>query len=133
RLQSAGSGPEEAQLERVVRELALADAVSFRGPVFGEEKTGLLARADVLALPSYSEGLPYALLEAMAAGAPVIVTPVGAMPDVVLEGVHGFFAPARDPAAVARAIARLASDRDLVARMSEACRRRVAGSYSIER
>jgi glycosyltransferase involved in cell wall biosynthesis len=133
RLQIAGSGPEEARLRDTVRELGLVENVSFAGPVFGAEKMELLAGADALALPSYSEGLPYALLEAMAAGAPVIVTRVGAIPDVVVEGVHGLFVPPRDPVAIARAIVKLASDRDLLARMSEACRRRIAGSYSIER
>jgi glycosyltransferase involved in cell wall biosynthesis len=133
RLMIAGSGPEEAQLRRTVTELGLTSDVSFVGPVFGNEKVKLLAGADVLALPSYSEGLPYALLEAMAAGAPVIVTPVGAIPDVVVEGVHGLFVPPRDAAAIARAIAKLTSDRSLVLRMSAACRRRVAGSYTLER
>jgi len=73
------------------------------------------------------------LLEGMAAGVPVVTTKVGAIPDVVVEGVHGLFVPPRNAAAIARAIAKLASDRDSLARMSAACRARIAGAYSLER
>jgi glycosyltransferase involved in cell wall biosynthesis len=133
RITLAGSGPEEARLRRFAEELGLAADVSFIGPAFGENKIKLLTDADVLVLASYSEGLPYALLEGMAAGAPAITTRVGAIPDVITEGVHGLFVPFRDSEAIARAIGRLAADRDLLARMSAACRRRIAGRYSMER
>lgn len=134
RLVIAGSGPEEVPLRRYVAEAALADHVSLPGPVFGERKVTMLAQTDVFVLPTYhAEGLPYALLEAMAAGAPVITTRVGAIPDVVVEGVHGLFVPPGDPLAIVRAMQRLASDRDSLERMSAACRRRIARSYSMER
>ena len=133
RIVLAGSGPEEARLRRFAEELGLATDVSFIGPAFGENKVRLLTDADVLVLASYSEGLPYALLEGMAAGAPAITTRVGAIPDVVTEGVHGLFVPSRDSESIARAIGRLAADRDLLARMSAACRRRIASRYSMER
>jgi len=129
----AGSGPEEAGLRRFTEEIGLASQVAFVGPVSGEDKIRMLGDADVLALPSYGEGLPYALLESMAAGTPAITTRVGAIPDVVVDGVHGLFVPCRNAEAVSGAIHRLASDRDLLARMSAACRRRIAGGYSIER
>ena len=133
RIVIAGSGPEEARLRRFAEEIGLADAVSFTGPVFGGDKFNLLADADALVLASYSEGLPYALLEAMAAGAAVVATRVGAIPDVVIDGVHGLLIPPRDPEAIARAIAKLASDADSLARMSAACRKRIAGGYSMAR
>jgi glycosyltransferase involved in cell wall biosynthesis len=63
-----GSGPEEARLRRSARELGLAAHVSFAVPAFGEDKLRLFAASDVPLLASYSEGLPYALLEGMAAG-----------------------------------------------------------------
>ena len=128
-----GSGPEEAQLRRLAEELGLAADVSFVKPAFGESKIKLLSDADVLMLASYSEGLPYALLEAMAAGTPAITTSVGGIPDVVTDGVHGLLVPPRDAEAIARAIGRLAADRDLLARMSAACRSQIAGRYSLER
>src|SRR5688572_1980097 len=129
----AGSGPDEDRLRDLVQELQLSADVAFIGPVFGAAKAQLLASADVLVLASHAEGLPYALLEGMAAGNAVIVTRVGAVPDVVVDGVHGLFVPPHNPLAIARAITRLAADRGLLARMSEACRRRIAGSYSLER
>lgn len=129
----AGSGPDEARLRQVAHGLGLAAEVAFIGPLFGEAKARLLAGADVLVLASHGEGLPYALLEAMAAGNAVIATRVGAIPDVVVDGVHGLFVPPHNPLAIARAIARLAGDRRLLDRMSAAARRRIAGSYSLER
>jgi glycosyltransferase involved in cell wall biosynthesis len=129
----AGSGPEEARLKKRVRDRRLTGHVAFAGPVFGEEKARLLAASDVLLLPSYSEGLPYALLEAMAAGAVPVATPVGAIPDVVTEGVHGRLVAPKDAHAIADALAALDADRAALARMSEACRRRIAAGYSLGR
>jgi glycosyltransferase involved in cell wall biosynthesis len=133
RIVLAGSGPEEARLRQFAQELGVAADAAFVGPVSGTDKITLLSNADVLVLASYSEGLPYALLEGMAAGTAVITTPVGAIPDVVTEGVHGLFVPSRDAGAIARAIGRLAADREALARMGRACRRRIAGGYSMER
>ena len=92
-----------------------------------------IASADVQLLPTYHpEGLPYALLEGMAAGLPVITTRIGGIPDVVVSGVHGLFVPPREPAPLADAIADLATDRAAVERMGAACVQRIAGGYAIE-
>lgn len=133
RLTIVGSGAEQAQLRQAVTELQLDDTVSFAGALFGAAKLQLLAAADVLVLPSYSEGLPCAVLEGMAAGAAVIATGVGAIPDVVNDGQHGLLVPPRDARAIAAAIATLASDRVTLARMSTACRNRIAAAHSLER
>ncbi len=133
RLAIAGAGPDEARLRSLVHAAGVEDAVEFVGPKYGVEKVKLLARTDVLCLPSHSEGLPYALLEAMAAGVVPIVTRVGAIPDVVKEAVHGHFVPVRDAGAVADALGKLAGDRGALSRMGAACRKRVAGAYSLER
>jgi glycosyltransferase involved in cell wall biosynthesis len=129
----AGSGPEEEALKKRVRAAHLERYVEFAGPCHGEDKAKLYARADALVLASESEGLPYAVLEAMAAGVVPIVTRVGALTDVVHEHEHGLFVPVRDPAAIARAIAALAADRVSLARMGAAARKRAATAYSIER
>jgi glycosyltransferase involved in cell wall biosynthesis len=129
----AGSGPDEAQLKELAARLELSDAVSFVGPVFDAEKRRHLDAADVLMLPSYTEGLPYALLESMAAGVPAVATPVGGIPDIVEDGVHGVFVPVRDAQAIGRALIRLGNDRSLVADMGSACRQRVARFYTVER
>lgn len=129
----AGDGPELPALRQAVRDLSLEEQVEFPGPVFGERKARLLGEADVLLFPTYhKEGLPYALLEGMAAGLVPVVTRVAAIPDVVTAGVHGLFVPEKDPKAIASALAAL-TDRTLLARMSAACRDRIAAAYSIER
>ena len=133
RLVIAGNGPEEPRLRQYAREAGLTREVSFVGAAYGDHKAQLLAEADALALASYTEGLPYSLLEAMAAGVVPIVTPVGAIPDVVTEGEHGLLVAPRDAGAIAQAITRLAADRELLARMSAACRKHIAAACSIER
>lgn len=134
RLVIAGSGPEEQALRQSVRARGLDDMVSFAGAVFGERKTQLLADAEVALLPSYHlEGLPYALLEGMAAGQVPIVTRIGGVPDVVQQDVHGLFVPPRDPQALAGAIRALAEDRALLGRLGAASRQRVVMCYSVER
>jgi len=129
----AGSGPDEEALRGLARELGLAGQVAFTGPVSGARAARLLAESDAMILASYSEGMPGAVLEAMACGTAVIATRVGGIPDVIVDGVHGLFVPPYNPLAIARAIHRLAADRGLLQRMADACRRRIAGSYSAER
>jgi len=133
RLVVAGAGPEQERLERYAHALGISTRVTFAGPVFGADKVRLLDGAHVMLLPSYSEGMPYALLEAMAAGVPVVATPVGAIPDVLADGTHGFLVPPRDGKAIAEALAALAGDRERLSWMSRACRRRIRAAFSIER
>jgi glycosyltransferase involved in cell wall biosynthesis len=129
----AGSGPEEARLRAQARALELGAQVTFAGPAWGEYKTKLLNNADVLLLASYSEGLPYSLLEGMAAGVVPVVTPVGAIPDVVTDGLHGHLVPVRNAKAIAEKLVLLDKERAALARMSQACRARVLSGYSLER
>jgi glycosyltransferase involved in cell wall biosynthesis len=133
RLVLAGDGAEADLLRRHAEAIGIGARTKFVGPVFGNAKVLLLASADVAILPSYAEGLPYALLEAMAAGIPVLATPVGAIPDVVTHGIHGFLVEPRDPAAIGAALAQLSADRERLSWMSRACRKRVLAAYSIER
>jgi poly(glycerol-phosphate) alpha-glucosyltransferase len=70
-----GQGRHETELHRLVSELGLSEQVRFFGPQFGQEKAATLARADAFVLPSFSEGLPVAVLEAWAHGLPVLMTP----------------------------------------------------------
>jgi glycosyltransferase involved in cell wall biosynthesis len=133
RIVIAGSGAEEPRLRRYAQALGIAQRVCFVGPVFGADKVKLLSGADAMVLASYSEGLPYALLESMAAGVPLIATPVGAIPDVMTDGIHGFLVPPRDGKAIAESLAILAGDRERLSWMSRACRRRVRAAFSIDR
>ncbi|HUP96566.1 MAG TPA: glycosyltransferase family 4 protein [Usitatibacter sp.] len=133
RLVVAGDGAEQDRLRRYAQALGLGPKVSFTGPLMGAARVRLLSTADALLMPSYSEGLPYALLEAMAAGVPVIATPVGAIPDVMTHGIHGLIVPPRDGKAIAEAIVKLAGDRDQLSWMSRACRKRVRAAFSMDR
>ena len=128
-----GAGPEEAGLRETVRRLEIGGAVHFAGAAFGRTKADLLGATDVFVLPSYAEGLPCALLEAMAAGNAVIATKVGAIPDVVIPALHGMLLPPRNVSAIVAAIGAMAADRTAVAHMQAACADHIATSYSLER
>jgi len=129
----AGSGPDEALLRAMSLQLNLTDRVHFAGPLFGEAKEELWRSAHVFVFPTYHEGLPYALLEAMAAGAVPVTTRVGAIPDVLTNGLHGLLVDAMDPVGLAAALRRLDDDRESLARMAEAGRDRILMHYSVAR
>lgn len=134
RLTIAGGGPDEARLRALVAELSLDDRVHFAGPLYGEAKDALWRSAHVFAFPTYHrEGLPYALLEAMAVGAVPITTRVGAIPDVLSDGVEGLVIEPKDTAAMTDALRRFDDDRSLVARMAQAGRARVLLNYTVSR
>lgn len=123
-------GAYQAELERHARELGVGDRVSFRG--YDPRIPDLLARVDVVALPSLSEGLPIVLLEAMAHGKPVVATPVGGTPELVVDGETGILVPPGDIGALAEALRTLLDDPQLAARMGEAGRRRVEDRFTAQ-
>jgi glycosyltransferase involved in cell wall biosynthesis len=102
RLVVVGDGPEEPDLRALVSELGIGRSVTFLGP--RGDVARLLAAFDVYVLPSLREGLPMAILEAMAAGLPVVASSVGGVPSVVEEGVTGLLVPPKDPDRLAAAI-----------------------------
>jgi glycosyltransferase involved in cell wall biosynthesis len=113
-----GQGPLEAETRRLAGELGLDATVVFAG--FRTDATRLMAAFDAFALSSTYEGLPIALIEAMATGCPAVVTRVGGTPEVVADGVQGFLVPPRDPAALAAGLTRLLGDPTLRAGMGAA-------------
>jgi glycosyltransferase involved in cell wall biosynthesis len=120
-----GEGPERARLE------ALGGPVLLPGRV--GDVPALLARADVLVHPARWEGFGLALLEAMLAGRPVVATRVSSIPEIVVDGETGLLVPPDDPAALAEALARVLSDRDLAARLGAAGLERARAEFSAER
>ena len=99
-----GGNKNEAALEEAIRTQGLEDCVHFNGFVTGDLKKELLSRADVFVLPSYHEGLPVSILEAMSYGCAIISTPVGGIPEVVRE--NGILVRPGDVEGIAAAIAR---------------------------
>lgn len=123
----------EEAMTLVARE-GLESSVSFPGVVSGEAKRAFLRDADIFVFPGVqAEGLPLVILEAMAAALPVVSTPVGAVPDAVLDGETGLIVPAGDAAALAAAIGRLAADAALRRRMGRAGRQRFLAEFTDRR
>ncbi|MGB8930864.1 MAG: glycosyltransferase family 4 protein [Anaeromyxobacteraceae bacterium] len=100
----AGDGSQRVAAEVFVGQRGLEGVVRFMGWVRGDDKLSLLASSQLFVLPSHTEGLPNAMIEAMAAALPVVVTPVGSIPDVIQDGENGRLVPCREPVALARAL-----------------------------
>jgi glycosyltransferase involved in cell wall biosynthesis len=115
---SAESKNAGEEIERQCEEGKLDGSVEFLGVVTGREKVDLFQGATLFVLPSYADNFPYALLEAMSAGLPVITTPVGAIPEIVEEGKHGFLIEPGDYGALADRIIRLLRDSTLRRKMA---------------
>ncbi|RIK92696.1 MAG: glycosyl transferase family 1 [Proteobacteria bacterium] len=127
----AGRGDEEPRLAALARSLGVADRVRLLG--LRDDVGRLLVACDVFAHPSLREGLPLAVLEAMAAARAVVAARVGGIPEAVREGETGLLVPPEDPDALACALAALLSDAPRRAALGAAGRARVAAELSSER
>ena len=126
-----GSGPGHAACVTLAQQLGIADRVRFLG--VRNDIEHILAAADVVVVPSlWDEAFGLVVIEAMAAGAPVIVTRSGAMPDIVDHGRCGMVVPKGDAAALAVAINRLIDDRELAQQIRVDARRRVMERYDLD-
>jgi glycosyltransferase involved in cell wall biosynthesis len=127
----AGDGPLRAELQKLARELGVADRTRFLGYV--ADVPGLLARADLFALTSLNEGLPLSILEAMAAGLPVVASRVGGTPEIVVDGETGLLVAPNDPASTAHAIRRLLEDPALRQRLGKRGQLVIRDKFSAEK
>jgi glycosyltransferase involved in cell wall biosynthesis len=129
----AGDGPRYDELKRLTRDLRLEENVFFLG--LRRDVAALLHLSHVLVLPSHPvvETLPLAVLEAMAAGVPVVASAVGSIPEVIEDGVSGRLIPPADAVALAAAVEELLRDEALAERITKNARRVVADTYSIEK
>ncbi len=127
----AGNGEVERYREEAAR-LGIGGRVEMPGWVGPAQVQALLAEANIFTLPSHNEGLPVAILEAMAARLPVITTSVGAIAELVLHGETGLIVSPGDSEALANALTQLAQNPELRDRMGEAGRNRVEEGYTIE-
>jgi len=125
-----GDGPERPFLEQRIRESGLAVAVDLLGTRY--DVPALLARSDAACLPSLAEGLPNAVMEAMAAGLPVVATAVGGIPELVIPGETGLLVPPCQAEPLARALLEVLSDPDSGRKMGARGRRLIAREYSLD-
>ena len=125
-LDLVGTGDAKAENQAQVETLGLKDRVRFLGYVPREEIARYYAAAHVFVLPSYNEGMSVALLEAMASGLPVIVTPTGGTAELVDPGVNGFIFDWADVNSLTHHLRHLALDRSIIRRMGVASQTRAA-------
>ncbi|HUH14413.1 MAG TPA: glycosyltransferase family 4 protein [Gaiellaceae bacterium] len=126
-----GDGPDRDDVERRAHRLGIARHCLYLG--YQEDIARWYAAVDAVILPSANEGTPVSVIEALAAGRPVVATNVGGVPDVVSDGEHGFLVDVGDVEALAERLARLAADPALRERMGAAGRAHVLSRYAVER
>ena len=126
-----GGGRRIDEVKALAASLGLGVEVHFLGS--RQDVPDLLNAMDIFVLPSYSEGVSLALLEAMAAGLPVIATAVGGLPEVVADGQTGILIPPRDAAALAGALARLLADPAGAKNLGDRARQHVRAHFSLDR
>jgi glycosyltransferase involved in cell wall biosynthesis len=127
----AGDG-DVKELQALAAELGIADKTKFPGWTTAEQTRHYLSVSSIFALPSYAEGLPMALLEAMSWQLAVISSPVGGIPTVLRDQENGLLVTPGDVDSLSRALSSLLADPDLRSRLSEAARATVEREYSLE-
>jgi glycosyltransferase involved in cell wall biosynthesis len=125
RLVLVGDGPLRGALEDAAESAQVIDLVEFAGELTPEEVRARLAGADLFCLPSFNEGLPISIMEAMAVGVPVVTTWIAGIPELAESEVTALTVPPARADLLAEALRRLASDPQLQLRLSEAARCRI--------
>ena len=125
-----GDGPERDALAQQAKAQGVGDKVAFAG--FQRDMAPYFAMAQILALPSHSEGSPNVVLEAMAAGLPIAATRVGGVPEILEHGRTGLLTPSSDPGAMAAALRELLTDAELCKRLGESARAEAQRNYTLE-
>ncbi len=127
-----GDGPLKVEIETYLENNGLNDEVNLTGWISHEDLPEYLNRLQLLIIPSYTEGLPNILLESMACGTPVLVTPVGMIPDIIKDGVNGFIMENNSPVCIGENVIRALSSPDLK-RIADKGQRFVVSNYSFEK
>jgi glycosyltransferase involved in cell wall biosynthesis len=133
RLVLVGSGPLEEALRSKAAQLGLEGRVSLEGAVGQDDIAGYYRDADVFCLPSFAEGLPVVLMEAMATGRPVVATRITGIPELVEDGVSGFLVAPGSVGQLVGALERLAVSRELREQMGLAGRQKVVEAFDARR
>ena len=130
-LRYVGDGPDRAALEARSKELGLGTSVIFDGAVNQDRIRGFYQSADVFALPSFAEGIPVVLMEAMAMEIPVVTTWITGVPELIRNGVDGLLVAPSDDKGLAAAIAQLMDSPELCASLGKQGRRKVVEEYNL--
>ena len=126
-----GDGPERRSLEAMSRQLGIADKVHFLGSMAHQPALAEVARADVFVLASFAEGLPVALMEAMALGIPCVSTPIAAISELISDRQNGFLVPPANPEALSAAIRQLAGEPEFRRQLGRQARVMVESRYNL--
>jgi glycosyltransferase involved in cell wall biosynthesis len=125
-----GHGPEQDRLQRLIDERGLGEEIQLAGR--REDIADLIPALDIAVMPSKYEGMPLAILEYMAGGAPIVATAVGGVPELIDDGVHGLLVRPEDPEDLAAALQRLLEDRELAARLGAAAKQRQRANFDLD-
>jgi colanic acid/amylovoran biosynthesis glycosyltransferase len=131
RVSLAGDGPDREQLERFVDENQLRNQILFHGAVSQKQVRALCSQAHAFVLPSFAEGIPVALMEAMAMEVPCISTSITGIPELIESGKDGILVAPSDVQALCRAITKLMDDESFRRAMAENGRRKVSRDYNL--
>ncbi len=131
-VQLCGEGTWSEAARALVQSRGLQRTVEFTGWLSRSELHDVLRSSDIFVLPSHHEGLPNAMIEAMSAGLPVIVTPVGGIPDVITDQMNGLLVPVNDPRELASAIGTLLRDAALRRRLGDAAYSTAKRRFGVE-
>ncbi len=132
-LHIVGGGPDRQALEREVIQRGLQDRVILHGFTPQNKLDSLYRQADIFALPSFAEGVPGVLMEAMAMAIPCVSTWVAGIPELIRSGIDGLLVPPSDTSALADAIRQLVTDPDLRLRVGQAGRQRVIEKFDLRK
>jgi glycosyltransferase involved in cell wall biosynthesis len=128
-----GDGPERSSLEALSSQLGLNKSVVFLGALAHQPTLSEVSQADVFVLASFAEGLPVALMEAMALGVPCVSTTIAAIPELIEHNRNGLLVPPANPEALFRALLRLANDSRLRSQLGQKARETVEAQYNLAR
>lgn len=131
RLRIVGDGPDRASLEQQVGQLGVAEQVVFEGAVNQDRIRDLYALADIFSIPSFAEGIPIVLMEAMAMKIPCVTTRITGIPELIRDGEDGLLVAPSDIQSLAEALERLITDASLRERLGGNGRQRVLEEYNL--
>lgn len=133
RLRLVGGGPDEATLREQAAQSAFAERIVFEGPINQDRIRDYYAAADIFCLPSFAEGVPVVLMEAMAMEIPCVSTQIAGIPELIRDGVDGLLVAPADLDGLVAALARLMDDAELRERVGKSGRKRVLERYDLRR